>query len=121
MKNYRSIQEYIMSFPPEIQEKLNQMYRTIKNVAPNAEEGISYGMPAFKLNQKPLVYFAAQKQHIGFYATPTGHAAFAEELKGYKQGKGSVQFPFSEEIPLQLVERITEFRVAENIKKDGLH
>lgn len=82
-----------------------------------AEEGISYGMPAYKMNGRPLVYFAAFKNHIGFYATPTGHAAFAKELSGYKQGKGSVQFPVDEPMPLQLIADIVKFRVEENKTK----
>lgn len=82
-----------------------------------AEEGISYGMPAYKMNGRPLVYFAAFKNHIGFYATPIGHVAFAKELSGYKQGKGSVQFPVDEPMPLQLIADIVKFRVEENKTK----
>ncbi len=76
-------------------------------------EGIAYQMPAYKIKGKPLVYFAAYKNHIGFYATPTGHSAFAEELSKYKQGKGSVQFPLDEPIPFDLIERIVAFRAQE--------
>ncbi len=74
-------------------------------------------MPAYKLNKKPLVYFAAYKNHIGFYATPSGHAEFSTELSKYKQGKGSVQFPIDEPMPLDLIERIVKFRAAENLDK----
>lgn len=112
-----TIQDYISAFPPEIQTALNQVYDAIKKVAPDATESISYAMPAFKLNGKPLVYFAGYKNHIGFYATPTGHEAFAEELSKYKQGKGSVQFPLKQAIPLDLITRITKFRMVENLKK----
>ena len=108
-----TINEYIAGFPEEVQKVLEQVRETIKKAAPEAEETISYGMPAYKLNGKPLVYFAAFKNHIGFYATPTGHEAFAEELSNYKQGKGSVQFPLDKPMPLELITRIVKFRVQE--------
>jgi len=108
-----TINEYIAGFPEEIQQILEQVRETIQQAAPEAEESISYGMPAYKLNGKPLVYFAAFKNHIGFYATPTGHEAFAEELSNYKQGKGSVQFPLDKPMPLELITRIVKFRVQE--------
>ena len=109
--------EYIGSFPLETQKILQEIRRIIKKAAPEAEESISYGMPAYKLNKKPLVYFAAFKNHIGFYATPTGHEAFAKELSQYKQGKGSVQFPINKPMPLDLIEKIVKFRVEENLKR----
>ena len=111
---FEDVNAYILSLPKEIQKHLNQVRKTIKSEAPGAEEGISYGMPAYKLNGKPLVYFAGYKNHIGFYATPQGHEAFEKELSVYKQGKGSVQFPISEPMPLSLISRIVKFRVAEN-------
>jgi uncharacterized protein YdhG (YjbR/CyaY superfamily) len=77
---------------------------------PEATEKIAYGMPGFYLNKKPMVYFAAYKNHIGFYATPTGHEEFKKELSVYKQGKGSVQFPLKDEIPYQLIRKIVKFR-----------
>lgn len=109
--------EYIVSFPKEVQRLMEQVRSAIKQAAPDAEETISYGMPAYKTNGKPLVYFAAFKNHIGFYATPTGHSEFAEELSKYKQGKGSVQFPLNKPIPLELISRIVKFRVGENLIK----
>ena len=78
---------------------------------------MSYGMPAYKLKGKPLVYFAGFKNHIGFYATPSGHTEFARELSKYKQGKGSVQFPIDQPMPLELISLIVQFRVFENIEK----
>ena len=118
MKNvYKDIDGYIKTFPIETQDLLGQIRMTIRQAAPEAEESISYGMPAFKTNGIPLVYFAAFKNHIGFYATPTGHEEFADELSKYKQGKGSVQFPLYKSIPLDLIERITRFRVKENLSK----
>ena len=116
-KTPTSIDEYIADFPEEIQSLLNQIRSTIKQAAPDAEESIGYGMPAYKLYGKPLVYFAGFKNHIGFYATPTGHAEFAMELSKYKQGRGSVQFPIDQPIPLKLITQIVEFRVIENQEK----
>jgi len=108
---------YILGFPQETQEVLNKIRKIIKDTAPEADEGFAYGMPAYKTNKKPLVYFAAFKNHIGFYATPTGHQQFSGELAIYKQGKGSVQFPLSKPIPYDLIKRIVEFRVEENKEK----
>jgi uncharacterized protein YdhG (YjbR/CyaY superfamily) len=112
-----NIKEYISGFPEDVREILNQVRATIQKAAPDAEESISYGMPAYKLNGKVLVYFAGYKNHIGFYATPTGHIAFANELSKYKQGKGSVQFPLDQPIPYELIAQIVEFRAIENLEK----
>lgn len=116
MKN--EIQEdvfnYFVRFPESVQKRFMQIRSIIYKVCPDCEELISYGMPAYKLNKKPLVYYAAYENHIGFYATPTGHAKFKKELAGYKQGKGSVQFPLKEKLPLDLIERIVQFRKEEN-------
>ncbi|KHJ36608.1 hypothetical protein PBAC_32190 [Pedobacter glucosidilyticus] len=114
MENFESVEAYIAHFPEEVQNLLKQIRAIIKRLAPDAVEGISYGMPAYKLYKKPLVYFAAFKKHIGFYATPSGHTAFAEDLSIYKQGKGSVQFPLNQPIPYALIEKIVAFRVEEN-------
>jgi uncharacterized protein YdhG (YjbR/CyaY superfamily) len=115
--DFKSVDEYINSYPEQIQELLMQMRTAIRKAAPDAEEGIGYGMPAYKYKGKPLVYFAAFTAHIGFYATPSGHSEFSAELSKYKQGKGSVQFPVNEPLPLDLVTRITKFRIAENIAR----
>lgn len=112
-----TVDEYIAGFPEDIQTILNQVRSTIRQMAPDADESIGYGMPAYKLHGRPLVYFAAFKNHIGFYATPTGHAEFANELAIYKQGKGSVQFPVDRPIPFELIARIVAFRAAENLQK----
>lgn len=112
----KTVNEYIATFPGEIQQILNTIRTLVTEAAPGAEESISYGMPAYKLNKKPLVYFAAFKNHIGFYATPSGHSQFAEELSKYKQGKGSVQFPLDQPMPLDLIRRIVKFRAQENKK-----
>ena len=116
-KTPNTVEEYILDFSDEVQSLLNQVRSTIKRAAPDAEESISYGMPAYKTHGRPLVYFAAFKNHIGFYATPTGHSEFAKELSKYKQGKGSVQFPIDQPMPLELIFQIVEFRVVENMEK----
>lgn len=110
------IDAYIEAFPPVVQKALAQLRTIIKRAAPQATEKFSYGMPAFDLSG-PLVYFAGYKAHIGFYATPTGHAAFAKELARFKTGKGSVQFPLGEPLPVKLIEKIVRFRVKENIAR----
>jgi len=115
-KNYNSIDEYIALFPPEVQEKLQEVRATIHEAAPEAQEKISYQMPAFTLNGN-LVYFAAFKNHIGFYPIPSGIEAFKEELSKYPQGKGSVQFPLDQPLPLDLIRRIVLYRAEENKKK----
>lgn len=115
-KNIETVDAYLSIFPEDIREVLERIRSIIMDKAPEAIESISYGMPAYKYHGKPLVYFAAQKKHIGFYATPTGHKAFKDELSQYKQGKGSVQFPYSKPIPFDLIGRIVEFRVGENKK-----
>ncbi len=110
----RDIDEYFSSFPKDVREILEQIRATIRKAAPDADEAISYGMPAFKLKGN-LVYFAAFKKHIGFYPVPTGIEAFKKELSAYKQGKGSVQFPIDESMPLDLISKIVKFRVKENL------
>jgi len=112
--NYKTVDEYISAFPKDIQIILEKVRATIIKNAPEAVESISYGMPAYKTNGKPLVYFAGYKKHIGFYATPTGHSEFSNELSIYKQGKGSVQFPIDHPVPYWLIEQIVIFRVKEN-------
>lgn len=107
------IDQYILQFPEETRDILNKIRALIKENAPEAIESIAYGMPAYKLNKKPLVYFAAYKTHIGFYATPSGHETFKEELSKYKQGKGSVQFLLNQPIPYDLIMRMVKFRVSE--------
>lgn len=111
----KTIDEYILQFPPEIQEILNNIRKVIREAAPNAEEVISYQMPAFKLHGI-LVYFAAFKKHIGFYPTANGITAFKDELSKFKGGKGSVQFPLDKPIPYELISRIVKFKVNENMK-----
>ena len=117
IKGINTVEDYIKNFPDGVQGLLIKIRQIIKEKAPESVETISYGMPVYKLNNKPLVYFAAYKNHIGFYATPTGHQKFIKELSEYKQGKGSVQFLINEPIPYDLIGRIVEFRVKENETK----
>lgn len=111
----KTVDDYIAQFPADTQRALNQVREVIITTCPEAAESISYGMPAYKLNEKPLVYFGGYKNHIGFYATPTGHDTFKEALANYKQGKGSVQFPLTAPMPLELIQQIVLFRIG-NIK-----
>jgi len=113
---YKTIDEYIRTFPSDIQNILEKMRQTVHEVAPQAVETISYQMPAFKLNGV-LVYFAAHKNHLGFYPTSSGIAAFKKELAPYKFSKGAVQFPLDKPVPFDLVKKIVSFRVKENSKK----
>ncbi|MBK5246264.1 MAG: DUF1801 domain-containing protein [Peptostreptococcaceae bacterium] len=112
-KKFPVIDEYIFKFPEEVQIILQKLRRVIKETAPDAEEKISYQMPTFYLNGN-LVHFAAYKNHIGFYPTPSGIEKFKNELSIYKGAKGSVQFPINEQLPFDLIRKIVEFRVAEN-------
>ena len=116
-KQFNTIDEYIKTFPEDIQSILEKMRQTIRKAAPDAVEAISYQMPTFKLNGKNLVHFAAWKNHIGFYPTPSGTEAFQKELSPYKRAKGSVQFPLDKPIPFDLVKKVVLFRVKENLKK----
>ena len=112
-----TIDEYIAEFPPEIQKVLEELRALIRANAPGATETISYAIPTFDLNGRHLVHFAGFKNHIGFYPVPSGLEAFKEDLRPYKQGKGSVQFPLGQSLPTDLIRRIVEFRVAENMGK----
>jgi len=112
--DFKSVDEYINAFPENVRVFLEKIRTIIKEKAPEATEGMAYGMPAYKTNGKPLVYFAGYERHIGFYATPSGHSEFRDELSRYKQGKGSVQFPLDSPVPFDLIGRIVEFRVKEN-------
>ncbi len=106
-----TIEEYIASFPKDTQQTLNELRKLVVATVPNCIESISYGMPAYKLNGKPMIYFAAFKHHIGIYATPITHEAFADELSAYKQGKGSVQFPLNQAFPYELVKKMIIYKM----------
>ncbi len=115
--NFTDIDSYIAQFSKEIQQRLKQLRNTIRKAAPKAEESIKYGMPAYVYQKRPLVYFAGYENHIGFYGLPSAHEAFKKELSVFKVGKGSVQFPHDEKLPLDLVSRMVEFRTKENDEK----
>ena len=113
---YASIDDYISQFPSEVQELLETLRKVIKESAPGAQEKISYQMPTFVLHGN-LVHFAAHKHHIGFYPAPSGIDAFKAELSEYKGAKGSVQFPIDKPMPYDLISKIVQYRVAENMEK----
>ena len=111
--NYQDIDEYIGMFPEDVQKILETVRLTIRKAAQEAIEAISYQMPTFKLNGENLVHFAAWKNHIGFYPTPSGIEVFKKELSQYKGAKGSIQFPVDKPLPLSLITKIVKFRVKE--------
>ena len=113
----KDIDEYIAGFPTDVQEILQQIRATIRKTAPDAEERISYKMPTFTYKGHYLVYFAAFKNHIGFYPSPTGGAEFEEELKLYGAGKGTLKFPLNKPIPFDVIRKITEYRMKENLAR----
>ena len=115
-KQFKTIDEYISMFPEDVRTILKNLRQTIRDAAPEAQETINYQMPTFTLNGN-LVHFAAFKNHIGFYPTPTGMEAFKDELSAYKGAKGSVQFPIDQPLPLPLIRRIVEYRVKENLER----
>ena len=116
-KQLKTIDEYITAFPKEVQDILEKIRSTIRESAPKAEEAISYGIPAFRLNGRGLVYFGAWKNHIGFYPTPSGIEAFKKELAPFKLEKGSVQFSLDKPISYDLVKKIVRYRVTEILEK----
>jgi len=118
MKKPADIDGYIAGFPEEIRVILNKLRETIRKAAPGAGEGINYGIPAYRLNGKEVVYFAAFKNHIGIYPAPRGVDEFKKELAEYKGGKGTVQFPLDKPLPLRLISRIVIYRVKENLQKE---
>jgi len=113
---FRSIDEYIATFPASTQKILEEVRATIHAAAPDATEKISYQMPTFDLKGN-LVHFAAYKKHIGFYPVPSGIEAFQEELSVYRTAKGSAQFPLDKPMPLELITKIVKYRVVENLRK----
>lgn len=114
-----SIEAYHAAAAPEVRHLLEQVYAAVRHAAPDAEPCISYGMPAFRL-QGALVYYAACRHHIGFYPTPSGILHFRRELARYTTSRGAIQFPLSEPIPVDLIEKMVRFRVSENLQK-ALH
>jgi uncharacterized protein YdhG (YjbR/CyaY superfamily) len=114
-----NVDEYLAGFTGEIRQKLDQLRALIRSAAPDAEEGIGYGMPAYKMNGI-LVYFAGTKSHIGFYPTGSGVAQFQHDLTGYSVSKGTIRFPIAQPLPVELIKRIVRFRLEENREKATL-
>ena len=110
MPKITTIDEYLNQFAGETRSRLDTMRELIRAEAPEAVESFSYGLIGYKLHGKPLVYFGGFAHHIGFYATPNGHAAFADDFANYKQGKGSVQFPLDQPLPVDLIRRVVQYR-----------
>ena len=115
-KQYDNIDGYISLFPENVRGILNKIRSIIIQAAPAAAETISYGIPTFKLKGN-LVHFAAYKEHIGFYPTPSAIEFFKDELKNYKTAKGSIQFPLDKKIPYSLIKKIVRYRVKEVLNK----
>lgn len=111
-----TVEDYIAGFPPTVQKILKQVRATVRKAAPEAVEAIKYGLPTL-VQDGNLVHYGAFKAHLGFYALPSGNAAFRRELKSYRQGRGSLQFPFDQPVPYALIARIVAFRVQENASK----
>lgn len=117
---FSNVDEYIALYPPAIQKGLNLIRKTIRKAAPEAEETISYNMPAYKLNGM-LVFFAAMKNHYGFYPTASPMKVFREKLMPYETSKGAIRFPMDEPIPIRLVSEIVKWKVRENLSKTSLN
>jgi uncharacterized protein YdhG (YjbR/CyaY superfamily) len=115
--HFSTIDEYISTFPKDVQETLEKLRQTIKKAAPEAEEAISYQIPTFKFHGN-LVYFAAFKNHIGFYPTSTGIEVFKKELSSFETAKGTVRFPIDRPLPLSLISKIVKYRVKENLERE---
>jgi uncharacterized protein YdhG (YjbR/CyaY superfamily) len=116
MEKPKSIDKYIANFPVESQVILQEIREVIKSIVPQAKETISYAIPTFKLNGN-LVHFAAYKNHIGFYPGAAAIDAFRNEISSYKSSKGAIQFPIHQPMPIDLIKKIVEFRVNQNLKK----
>ncbi len=110
MAEVSDVESYINNFDGEVYSRLVALRKLIRDEAPEALEAISYGLVGYKMNGKPLIYFGGYKNHIGFYATPNGHEAFVKEFSKYKQGKGSVQFPLDQPLPIALIKRVIDYR-----------
>ena len=111
-----TVDEYIAGFPAPVQKILKQLRATIKKQIPEADQSISYGVPTFKIKGKPVIYFAGFRNHVSVYPAPRQSDAFKKELTDYKGGKGTVQFPLDKPLPLDLITRITKFRLAQNME-----
>jgi len=119
MQKFSSVDEYVASFPPDVQRILKQLRKLIRDTVPSAKEEISYNMPAYR-QHAVLVYFAGYKHHIGFYPTGSGIQHFKEQLEGLKFSKGAIQFPLDQPLPAELVRQIVKFRATDDKERNQL-
>ena len=113
---FTSINEYVSSLPENAQKAMSEIIATIKAKVPNAEEHISYNMPAFKVNGEYFVHFSAWKNHIGMYPIPAGNEALQKQIEPYRSAKSSLNFPLDKPMPIKLIEKVIKFRIAENLQ-----
>jgi uncharacterized protein YdhG (YjbR/CyaY superfamily) len=113
----KTVDEYLAQYSGDVVKRLKTIRSLIKKNAPKAQELIRYGMPAYKINNQPVVYFAAMKHHIGLYPTPSAVNAFKAKLKDYECSKGAIQLPLNKPLPLPLITAIVKFKVKEVLKK----
>ena len=113
---FTSINEYISTLPENAQKAMGEIIATIKDNVPNAEEHISYNMPAFKVNGEYFIHFSAWKNHIGMYPIPAGNEAFQKQIEPYRSAKSSLNFPLAQPMPIKLIEKVIKFRIAENLE-----
>lgn len=118
-KSFTSIDEYIATFPEQVQAVLKQVRATIRATAPEAQEKISYGIPTFTLHGKYLVYFAGWKNHISIYPIPAGDQDFQQRISPYMAGKGTLKFPLDRPLPLGLVDEMVRLHIAGNLERTG--
>jgi uncharacterized protein YdhG (YjbR/CyaY superfamily) len=113
---FTSINEYVSTLPENAKKAMEEIIMTIKAKVPNAEERISYNMPAFKVNGEYFIHFSAWKNHIGMYPIPAGNEAFQKQVELYRSAKSSLNFPLDKPMPIKLIEKFVKFRIAENLK-----
>lgn len=113
---FTSINEYVSTLPENAQKAMSEIIAAIKDVVSDAEEHISYNMPAFKVNGEYFVHFSAWKNHIGMYPIPAGNEAFQKQIEPYRSAKSSLNFPLDKPMPIKLIEKVIKFRIAENLK-----
>ena len=116
---FKSMDQYISTFPDDLRKTLEELRATIKAAAPEAEEAISYNIPTFKMNGRYLIYFAGWKNHISLYPIPVGSEAFNKQVAKYAEGKGTLKFPLDKPLPLKLITKIVKLKLDENEKRTG--